>query len=61
MKMLKRVFALAGIIIIIGLYITTLVLAVTGGALMQRFFIAAIVATVVVPCFMYIINWISKL
>lgn len=61
MKNLKRILAIAGIVVIAGLYITTLVLAITGRDETFRFFIAAIVATVVVPCLMYVMNWIAKL
>lgn len=61
MKILKRILAIAGIVIIAGLYITTLILAIIGGETAGRFLIAAIVATVVIPCLMYIINWLGKL
>ena len=61
MKRVKQVLAVFGIVIIAALYITTLILAVTGGESTKQLFIASIVATVVVPCFMYIINWVFKL
>ena len=61
MKRVKQVLAVLGIVIIAALYITTLILAVMGGESTKQLFIASIVATVVVPCVMYIINWVFRL
>ena len=61
MKRIKQILAILGIAVIAALYITTLILAVTGGENTKQLFIASIVATVVVPCLMYIINWVFKL
>lgn len=61
MKILKRILAIAAIVIIAGLYITTLIIALIGGDTAGRFLIASIVATVVLPCLLYIFNWIAKL
>ena len=61
MKNLKRILALIAVILLVGLYIVTLVVAVFGGEGTQQLFMACIVATVVIPCLMYIINWIYGL
>ena len=61
MKNLKRILAIIGIIVIVGLYVITLILAVTNSESTQRLFIASIVATVVVPCLLYIFNWVYGL
>ena len=61
MRRIKQILAVLGIVIIAALYITTLILAVKGGESTKQLFIASIVATVVIPCFMYIINWVFRL
>lgn len=61
MKTLKRVLAIAAVVIIAGLYITTLVIAIAGGDLAGRFLTASIICTVVLPCLLYIFSWISGL
>ena len=61
MRRIKQILAVLGIVIIAALYITTLILAVKGGEGTKQLFIASIVATVVVPCLMYIINWVFRL
>lgn len=61
MKNLKRILALIAVILLVGLYIVTLIVAVFGGEGTQQLFMACIVATVVIPCLMYIINWIYGL
>ena len=61
MKNLKRILALIAVILLVGLYIVTLIVAVAGGEGSQQLFMACIVATVVIPCLMYIINWVYGL
>lgn len=61
MKRIKQILAVFGIVIIAALYITTLILAVKGGESTKQLFIASIVAMVVIPCLMYIINWVFRL
>lgn len=61
MKNLKRILALIAVILLVGLYIVTLIVALIGGEGTQQLFMACIVATVVIPCLMYIINWIYGL
>ena len=61
MKRTKQILAIIGIIILAGLYITTLVLAIVNNELTQRFFIASIVCTVVVPVLIYVYQWLYRL
>lgn len=61
MKTLKRILALAGVVIIVGLYVTTLVIALVGGENSGKFLIASIVATVVIPTLLYIFNWLYNM
>ncbi len=60
-KRLKQIFAIIGLVIIAGLYITTLVLALIGSESTRHLFTASIIATVIIPVFLYVISWIYKL
>jgi cytochrome bd-type quinol oxidase subunit 1 len=59
-KNAKRILAIAGIIILAGLYIVTLILAIADNKYTQRWFIACIFATVVLPVLIYIYQWLYK-
>lgn len=61
MRKLKQILAIAAIVIIIGLYITTLVLAILGNSVSHSLFLASLYATVVVPVMLYIFLWLYKL
>ena len=50
MKKMKRIFALAGVILLIGLVILTLYFAVTG----SRYFMASLFCMLMVPLMMYV-------
>ncbi len=60
-KKLKQVLAIIGLVIIAGLYLTTLILALTGNENTHGLFLASIFATIMVPLIMYILSWIFKL
>ena len=60
-KRVKQILAIIGLVVIIGLYIVTLVLALTGNENTKHLFTASIICTVVVPVFLYIVSWIYKL
>lgn len=60
-KRIKQIFAIIGLVIIAGLYITTLVLALAGSERTRSLFIASIICTVVIPVFIYVVSWIYKL
>ena len=60
-KRVKQVLAIIGLVVIIGLYIVTLVLALTGSEETRHLFIASVVCTVAVPVILYVISWLYKL
>ncbi len=61
MNVVKRILAIIGIVILVGLYVTTLILAISGDESYTRWFTASIVATVVVPVMLYVYQWLYKL
>ena len=54
----KRILAIAGIIILAGLYITTLLLAIFGNENTKPWFMASICATVIVPVILWVYTWL---
>lgn len=60
MKNLKRISALLGIILLAGLYLTSLVLALTSNAHTFEFFVASIAATVIIPILLWIYTSMYK-
>ena len=52
--MLKRVLAVIGIIVILAMYITTLVAVIIGNGFADRFFVASLVCTIVVPVMIHL-------
>ncbi|MDE6905314.1 MAG: hypothetical protein K2P76_10330 [Lachnospiraceae bacterium] len=60
MKNLKRILALLGIILLAGLYLTSLVLALTSNAHTFDFFVASIAATVIIPILLWIYTAMYK-
>ena len=60
MKNLKRISALLGIILLAGLYLTSLVLALTSNAHTFEFFEASIAATVIIPILLWIYTAMYK-
>lgn len=61
MKRTKQILAIIGIVILVGMYVTTLILAIMNNELSNRFFMASIICTVVVPVLIYIYQWLYKL
>ena len=61
MNKTKRILAIIGIIILVGLYVTTLILAIVDNEYTRKFFTASIVCTVVIPVLIYIYQWLYKL
>ncbi len=53
MKKLKRIFALAGVVILIGLYLITFILGLTASPATNDMLMAAIACTVIIPCLLY--------
>ena len=54
----KRIMAIIGIIILVGLYLTTLLLAVLGNENTTPWFMASICATIIVPILMWVYTWL---
>ena len=54
MKNIKRILAVIAILILAGLYLTSLMLALFGSADTFRFFVASIAATVIIPILLWI-------
>ncbi len=61
MKKVKRFLALIGVIVLIGLYVTTLVLALIGNDQALNLLRASIYATVVLPVLLWAYSFIYKL
>lgn len=61
MKKLKQILAIIGIVVILGLYITTFVLALLGNKVSTGLFSASLYATFVVPVMLYIFFWVADL
>lgn len=61
MKNVKRILAIAGIILLLGIYIAAFVLAFFGGKNGTQMFNAAIISTIIVPIMIYVILFIAKL
>lgn len=58
----RRILALVGVILIAGLYIATFVLAVVvnSSELTRMLFRAALVSTVMIPVFLYVVIWLHR-
>ena len=59
-SIIRRILAIIGIIIVAGLYIVTFVIAISGGEHLHDWLIAAIAATVAVPCMLWVIQYLYK-
>lgn len=61
MKKAKRVLAIIGIIVLVGLYLTTLVCAIFARDNVMNFLMASIYATVIIPVLIWAYTFIYKL
>ena len=61
MKKFKQVLAIITIVLLVGLYLATLLLAITGNEHTNGWFMACIFATIVVPIIMWVIQWLYKM
>lgn len=59
-KKIKQILAILTIIIIIGLYITTLILSIMDNAYTERFFQASLFSSVFLPVMLYLMIWIGN-
>ena len=56
----RRIMALIGIILLVGLYITTLLLAIFENEQTHTWFMACIGATIIVPIMLWVYSWLYK-
>ena len=61
MKKIKRILAVVGVILLVGLYLSTLVFALIGSPDAMNWFKASIVATVIVPALLWAYTMIYRL
>ncbi len=61
MKKLRRITAMIGVIVLLGLYIAAFVLAIFGGDDTINLFWAAIVATIILPVLLWAYSFIYRL
>ena len=61
MKNMKRILAMAGVIILAGMYALTLIFALSDSPDAQQWLFASLGATVVIPTLIYIYIWIYRL
>ena len=61
MKNIKRIAALAGVVILLSLYVLTMVFAVRKDEAARGLFFASLYATVFVPVFLFLIGYVAKL
>lgn len=57
MKKMKRIFAMVGVILMIGLVFLTLFLAITG----SRYFMASLFCMLMVPLMMYVYMFVYRM
>jgi heme/copper-type cytochrome/quinol oxidase subunit 2 len=61
MKKIKQILAIAGALLLVGLYLATLVLAITDNSATMNVFFASIVATVIIPVLIWAYTMIYRL
>ncbi|MCD7745702.1 MAG: hypothetical protein LUI13_10545 [Lachnospiraceae bacterium] len=57
---LKRVAAMVGVILLVGMYVTTLILAFSSSPQAQNLLMASIVCTVVIPVLIYAMELVAR-
>lgn len=57
---LKRFFAIAGIILLVGMYVATLIFSIIQGEMAAGLFRASLICTIVIPVFIYIYTMLFK-
>ena len=61
MKNLKRILAIIGIVLLLGIYAAAFILAFFGGKDATQMFNVAIISTFVVPIMIYVFMFIARL
>ena len=52
---LKRILALAGVVVLVGLYVMTLVFAILGNGIFHKLFLASVAATIAIPIIIHLL------
>lgn len=60
MKKIKRILALLGVILLAGMYVATLISAFLATPATRDLFLASVVATVMIPILLYVLQLIYK-
>lgn len=60
-RRLKQILAIIALVIIAGLYVVTLILALSGNEHTKNLFTASIITTIAVPLFMCVVYWVYNL
>ena len=61
MKKLKRILAMLGVVLLVGLYLATAVSAVLVTPATKDLFLTSLVATVIIPILLYVLILIGRL
>jgi dolichyl-phosphate-mannose--protein O-mannosyl transferase len=61
MKKIKQILAITGAVLLVGLYLTTLILAITDSSETMNVFFASVVATVMIPVLIWTYTFIYRL
>ena len=61
MKKGKQILAILGILCLVGLYVTTLILAITDASAKMSFFRASVFATVIIPSLIWIYSYVYRI
>lgn len=60
MNRLKRILALTGVVILLGMYLIVFVLGITASPATKNALMAAVACTVIVPCLLYAMMLIAR-
>ncbi|MCC8044716.1 MAG: hypothetical protein LIP12_04355 [Clostridiales bacterium] len=60
MNKIKRIAAMIGVIILVGMYVITLILGLTASPATQNMLMASIVCTVVIPVMLYAMMLVAR-
>ena len=60
MKKLRQISALVGVILLVGLYVSTLIFAITDSKGAQSMFVISVLATIIIPIYLWILNMILQ-
>ncbi len=61
MKKLKQILAILGVVLLLGLYVVTLIMAVTDNTSTMSMLEASVVATILIPILMWAYSFIYRL